>query len=110
VNAVGSWVNLRGVRKVSLPKWFWWTFGVLIALQLYFVRELLAAFVLFTIGFSVLAVIALVFYVVERAGEWSMARVEPHAREIVPKLREGVRVAEEISRKTFRRPRSESAL
>ena len=33
-------------------KWMWWFLGVLAALQLYFVRELLAAFALFAVGFA----------------------------------------------------------
>lgn len=99
------------LRKTRLPKWAWWTLAALVALQIYFVRELLAAFVIFTVGFSVLACIALVFYLVEKAGEVSVAWVEPRARVLAPRLREGsAKLVEELSKRPFRRPRSESAL
>ena len=35
-------------------KWMWWFLAVGVALQMYFVRELLAAFALFAAGFAVI--------------------------------------------------------
>jgi hypothetical protein len=96
-------------RKVWTSKWFWTVLAVLVALQMYFIRELLAVFILFTVGFVVLAGIALAGYLVEQAGEKSYAWAEPHARELAPKIREGVKLAEELSKKPFRRPHSETA-
>ena len=47
----------RGTMKTkdSNRKWMWWFLGVIGAMQLYFVRELLAAFALFALGFGVIA-------------------------------------------------------
>jgi len=104
-------------HKIHLPKWAWYGLGALVAVQLYFVRELLAALVLFTIGFAVLGVIALGFYLVEKAGEWGFEWAEPRARILAPIVREqGARVieksaklVEELSKKPFHRPHSETA-
>ena len=41
--------------KDSSRKWMWWFLGVVVAMQLYFVRELLAAFALFVLGFGAIA-------------------------------------------------------
>jgi len=41
--------------KDSSRKWMWWFLGVVLAMQLYFVRELLAAFALFVLGFGAIA-------------------------------------------------------
>src|SRR5713226_8607598 len=51
----------------------WIFLAALVALQIYFVRELLAALFLFTLGFGALAGVALVFFLFERAGHRSMA-------------------------------------
>ena len=36
-------------------RWMWWLLGIGLAMRLYFVRELLAAFSLFTLGFIAIA-------------------------------------------------------
>jgi hypothetical protein len=41
--------------KDGSRKWMWWFLGVVLAMQLYFVRELLAAFALFVLGFGAIA-------------------------------------------------------
>jgi hypothetical protein len=106
---VNSGQSLGAARKIWTSKWFWTGLAVFVALQMYFIRELLAVFILFSIGFAVLAIIALAGYLVEQAGEKSYTWAEPHARELAPKLREGVKLAEELSKKPFHRPRSETA-
>lgn len=97
---------LQSVRPETKPhvdkarKWMWMLLAALAAVQMYFVRELLAALLLFTIGFAVLSVIALGMYGLRRfwirifawvrvAGVWALAK------------------AEELSRRLLRRPRSE---
>jgi hypothetical protein len=102
--------GVGAIRKLLASKWFWRILAVFVALQIYFVRELLAVFVLFTIGFAVVAGIALAFYLVEQAGERGVSWAEPHARQFVPKLRENAgKLAEELSKRPFRRPHSETA-
>ena len=90
-------------------KWMWMFLFALAALQLYSVRELLAALLLFTFAFAALGGAALVFYLVGRAGQLSLARVEPRTRAVAELARRGLSLLEELSRKPFRRPRSEPA-
>jgi hypothetical protein len=42
-------------NKDNSRKWMWWFLGTVVAMQLYFVRELLAVFALFILGFGVVA-------------------------------------------------------
>jgi cytosine/uracil/thiamine/allantoin permease len=74
-------------------------FAAFLVLQIYFVRELLAALILFTFIFVIVAFFALAIYVIGKAGEVGLAFTEPAARR-------GLEVAEELSKKTFHRPRS----
>jgi len=83
--------------------------AILVIFQLYFVRELLAAEILFAVGFGALFLLGSLFYVIgalsERGFDWTEAGV----RVIVNSARRGYATLEEISRKPFRHPRSESA-
>ena len=83
-------------------KWMWVGLAAFVALQIYFVQEMLAALVLFTGAFVVLALIALVFYLVDRAGQWGLGWAGHQAWR-------GLTRAEEISRRQLRRLRSETA-
>ena len=73
-----------------------------VALQIYFVQEMLVALVLFTGVFVLVAVAALALYLIDRAGQWGLFWAGRQARR-------GLGVAEEISKKQLRRPRSEIA-
>ncbi len=53
-------------------KWLWYFLAALLASQLYFVRELLAALFLFALGFGVLAGLALFLLLIKRACQFSM--------------------------------------
>jgi uncharacterized membrane protein HdeD (DUF308 family) len=83
--------------------------AVLFIFQLYFVRELLAAEILFAMGFGVLFLLGGLFYAIgaisERGFDWTEAGV----RVIANSARRRYATLEEISRKPFRHPRSESA-
>jgi hypothetical protein len=83
-------------------KWLWIAIGAFVALQIYFVRELLAALILFTGIFIVCAIAALVLYLVDRASQWGIGLAEHQAKRALV-------AAEEISKKQLRRPRSEPA-
>jgi len=83
-------------------KWLWIALGALVALQLYFVQEMVAALMLFTGIFIVCAIIALVLYLVDRASRWGIGLAGNQAKRALV-------AAEEISKKQLRRPRSEPA-
>jgi hypothetical protein len=83
-------------------KWLWIALGALVALQLYFVQEMVAALMLFTGIFIVCAIVALVLYLVDRASRWGLSLAGNQAKRAIV-------AAEEISKKQLRRPRSEPA-
>jgi hypothetical protein len=82
---------------------------VLVVLQLYFVRELIAAEVLFGLGFAVLLTLGGIFYFVGAVGERGFDLMEAGVRAAAPVARRGYTKIEELSKKPFRHPRSESA-
>ncbi len=57
--------------KDSSRKWMWWFLGVVLAMQLYFVRELLAAFALFVLGFGAIAFVLGALYMLHQG--WAVA-------------------------------------
>lgn len=83
-------------------KWMWIALGIFVALQIYFVQEMLAALMLFTGIFVVCAVIALSLYLVDKASRWGLGVAGHQAKRALV-------AAEEISKKQLRRPRSEPA-
>jgi energy-coupling factor transporter transmembrane protein EcfT len=96
-------------RTAKIRKWYAAIVAVFIILQLYFVRELIAAELLFSLGFAVLLVLAGIFYVLGAIGERGLDLTEVGARTLAHSARRGYSKFEEISKKPFRHPRSESA-
>lgn len=80
----------------------WIALAVFVALQIYFVQEMLAALMLFTGIFVVCAVIVLGLYLIDRASRWGFGVAGHQAKRALV-------AAEEISKKQLRRPRSEPA-
>jgi hypothetical protein len=83
--------------------------AVLFIVQIYFVRELLAAELLFGMGFAVLFAIGMIFYLVGTLGERGLDWAETGVRVVATSTRRGYASLEEITRKTIRDPRSQSA-
>jgi hypothetical protein len=92
----------REFSEKKARKWLWFALGAFVALQIYFVREMLAAFMLFTGIFIVFAIIALGLYLIDRASRWGLDLAEQQAKRALTAV-------EEISKKQLRRPRSEPA-
>ncbi len=55
--------------------WLWAFLVVLVLSQLYFVRELLAAFAIFAIGFAVIAFLVVTLYMLQKSCELAVARL-----------------------------------
>lgn len=55
--------------------WLWTFLVVLVLSQLYFVRELLAAFTIFAIGFAVIAFLVVTLYMLQKSCELAFARL-----------------------------------
>jgi cytosine/uracil/thiamine/allantoin permease len=97
------------VSEKKARKWMWMGLAAFVALQIYFVQEMLAALLLFAGVFVIVGVIALLIYLVDRAGQWSIGWVGEQVRPVMQLARRGWILAEELSKKPFRRPRSETA-
>jgi len=61
-------------------KWMWLFLGLALALKFYFVQELIAAFVLFALGFAAIAFVVLSLYMLQKGWEVAVARFteSPH--------------------------------
>lgn len=97
------------VEKAKVRKGLLLGVATLLVFQLYFVRELLAAELLFGLGFAVLLAVAALAYLVGSLGERGLDFAEVGVRVIGDSARRGFSAIEEISRKQFRQTRSESA-
>ena len=108
----GAILKKAGGQVVSedrARKWMWLGLLMFFALQMYFVQEMLAALILFSVTFLIFVTGALVLYVVDRAGQWSLGWVGEHTRSAAQLGRRGWAAAEAVSRRPFHRPRSETA-
>jgi hypothetical protein len=95
--------------KDTRRKWMWLFLGIVAASQLYFVRELLAAFALFALGFAGIAVCLASLYLLQKAWESGVVRLAASQNSWVLAVRRGVNAAEELGRRPIRRPDSEPA-
>jgi hypothetical protein len=102
-------------------KWMWGLLGAIALLNMYFVRELLAAFALFAILFTVIATVVVGIYVAQKGWELAVARVAESnhpavhmARRSVNTVegfaRRGVGAAAELARRPLQRPASGNPL
>lgn len=99
----------RGERMKSQDKsrkWMWWFLGVVVALQMYFVRELLAAFAMFAVGFAAIALVIASVYMLQKTWEAGVARIWASRNGVILAARRAVAAVEELSLRPFRRPDS----
>jgi hypothetical protein len=108
IEALGLTIT-RLLEKAKVRKGMISIFAVFFVLQIYFVRELLAAELLFGMGFAVLFCLGLMIYAVGVLGERGLDVAELGVRIISNSARRGYASLEEVTRKPFRDPRSESA-
>jgi hypothetical protein len=95
--------------KDTLRKWMWLGLAGIAAAQLYAVRELVAAFALFMLGFGAIAVFVLAIYSLHKTWEASVAWMLASRHPIFLAIRRSVTVVEDLGRRPFRRPDSASA-
>jgi hypothetical protein len=95
--------------KAKLRKGTLVVLGVFFFLQIYFVRELLAAELLFGVAFGALLIIGGTAYLLGAIGERGLDVTEAGIRVLARSARRGCSMVDELSRKQFRHPRSESA-
>ena len=82
---------------------------VFVVLQVYFVRELIAAELLFGLVFAILFVLGVLFYIIGAIGERGLDWAEAGLRFSSDAARRGYAFIEDLSKKPIRHPHSESA-
>jgi len=80
-------------------KWMWWFLGAIGAMQLYFVRELLAAFALFVLGFAAIAFVMAVVYMLHSGWAIAVERVAESKHPVVAYAKRGVNSVEDFARR-----------
>ena len=95
-------------KKDKGRKWIWYFLGTIAALQLYFVRELLAAFAIFVLGFAVIGAFIGSLYLAQKSWEAGVARVAASQHRLVLAARRSVASAEDWARRPVRRPGSQA--
>jgi hypothetical protein len=97
------------IEKAKVRKGLLSILGIFFVLQVYFVRELIAAELLFGLGFAVLMLLGGIVYLVGAIGERGLDWAATGVQVTATAARRGYAGLEELSRKPFRHPRSESA-
>jgi hypothetical protein len=85
-------------------KWMWWILAVGLALQMYFVKELLAALALFAAGFTVIAVLVCAAYMMQKVWEVGISSIADSHSPAVNMARRTAAAMEELGRRPSRRP------
>jgi hypothetical protein len=95
--------------KDKSRKWMWWFLGLVIALQLYFVRELVAAFALFALVFVAIGGLIAGLYAMQKVWQAGVVRLADSSHPAVNALRRGAEAVEDLARRPLRRPGSAAA-
>jgi hypothetical protein len=96
-------------KKDGGRKWMWLLLAGVAALQLYAVRELLAAFALFVLAFAAIAVFVFSLYALHKTWEAGVARMAASRHPFFLVARRSVAMIEEIGRRPFRGAGSQPA-
>jgi hypothetical protein len=98
------------IRKAKVRKGLVSVVAAFFVLQLYFVRALIAAELIFVMFFLAILALVGVAYVLGSIGERGLEWTEVGVRALAGSAKRGfVALEEEISKRPFRHPRSESA-
>jgi apolipoprotein N-acyltransferase len=90
-------------------KWMWWFLVIVGATQLYFVRELLAAFALFAAVFAVVGAVVAGGYLLHKGLAVAIERVAASSHPLVSMVKRGADSVEDLAGRPLRRPSSEAA-
>jgi hypothetical protein len=96
-------------NKDNSRRLMWWFLGVGVALQLYFVRELLAAFALFAAVFAVFGVVIASLYMLQKGWAVAVERVAESGHPVVTMAKRSVSAVEDLAGRPMRRPGSAAA-
>jgi len=96
---------LKGIRDKKIRKWLWLGLAALIAIQTYYVREMLAALFIFALLFAFGAFVAFILFLFDQASQRTVEWAEPQAKRAAHAAHRGlVHLEEEISKKLPHRP------
>jgi hypothetical protein len=95
--------------KDKSRKWLWWFLGVAGAFQLYFVRELVAAFALFAAVFAVFGVVIASLYMLQKSWAVAVEQVAESSHPVVALAKRSMNAVEDLARRPLRRPGSAAA-
>ena len=96
---------LKWIGDKKISKWVWIGLAALVAIQIYYVREMLAALAIFAVLFGIGAVIAFVLFLFDQVSQKTVEWAEPQAKRAAQAARRGVvHIEEEISKKLPHRP------
>jgi len=87
----------------------WLFLLALAAFQFYAVRELLAAFALFILGFAAIAVFIASLYLLQKTWEVGVTRLAASQHPVMLATRRSVALVEDLARRPIRRPDSQPA-
>jgi hypothetical protein len=96
-------------NKDKSRKWMWWFLAVIVALQLYFVRELLAAFALFVVGFAAIALVMGSLYMLVKTWATLVERLADSRHPVMVKARNGMDAVQDLALRPLRRTGSATA-
>jgi len=85
--------------KDKSRKWIWWLLGITGAMQLYFVRELLAAFALFALGFGAIAALVGAIYMLHSGWAVAVERLAESKHPVVAYTKLRVNSVEDFARR-----------
>jgi hypothetical protein len=86
--------------KDSNRKWMWWFLAAVLAMQLYFVRELLAAFGLFVLGFGAIAFVLGAVYMLYQGWAVAVESLATSQHPAVLSVKRGVNSMEAVVRRS----------
>ena len=95
--------------KDKSRKWMWWFLAAVLAVQVYFVWEVVAALALFALGFGALTAAVGGIYLLYKGSESVLDRLTPSSRPAVVVAKRGIARIEEVAVRQLRRPGSEPA-
>jgi hypothetical protein len=97
--------SLSWLRNKKIQKWVWLSLAALIAIQIYYVREMLAALIIFAVVFGFGAAVAFILFLFDQASQRTVEWAEPRAKRAAQAARRGLgHVEEEITEKVPHRP------
>ena len=93
----------KWLRQKRAQRWIWLGAAALVAVQLYYVREMLAALLLFSMGFAVVGSVILMLFLLDRGLYRALVWAQPQTARAAHWARHSWSLAGQFSRKQLHR-------